>query len=117
MIHNLENQITLSRYFHSKIAYGITIWEHSPEMTFRLQGTPKAPPPATDHPQEIQRNQTAGLQKMGTVSVLMYGSPMDVEAALKVKAEAAKADYYVIIMIDDTMVPGQWYSQAILYRK
>jgi hypothetical protein len=54
---------------------------------------------------------------MGTVSVLMYGSPMDVEAALKVKAEAAKADYYVIIMIDDTMVPGQWYSQAILYRK
>jgi len=42
---------------------------------------------------------------------------MDVEAALKVKAETAKADYYVIIMIDDTMVPGQWYSQAILYRK
>ena len=41
---------------------------------------------------------------MGTVSVLMYGSPMDVEAALKLKAEAAKADYYVIIMIDDTMV-------------
>ena len=54
---------------------------------------------------------------MGTVSVLMYGSPMDVEAALKAKAEAAKADYYVIIMIDDTMVPGQWYSQAILYRR
>ncbi|CAM6944924.1 Lipoprotein BsmA [Klebsiella quasipneumoniae subsp. similipneumoniae] len=87
-----------------------------------LQGTPEAPPPATDHPQEIQRNQTASLQKMATVSVLMYGSPMDVEAALKAKAEAAKAeaakaDYYVIIMIDDTMVPGQWYSQAILYRR
>ncbi len=47
----------------------------------------------------------------------MYGSPMDVEAALKAKAEAAKADYYVIIAIDDTMVPGQWYSQAILYRR
>ena len=83
-----------------------------------LQGTPEAPPPpATDHPQEIQRNQTRGLQKMGTVSVLMSGSPMDVEAVLTVKAEAAKADYYVIIMIDDTMVPGQWYSQAILYRQ
>ncbi|WP_227699445.1 MULTISPECIES: biofilm peroxide resistance protein BsmA [unclassified Raoultella] len=82
-----------------------------------LQGTPEAPPPATDHPQEIHRNQTTGLQKMWTVSVLMYGSPMDVEAALKTKAETAKADYYVIIMIDDTMVPGQWYSQAILYRK
>ena len=82
-----------------------------------LQGTPEAPPPATDHPQEIHRNQTTGLQKMGTVSVLMYGSPMDVEAALKAKAETAKADYYVIIMIDDTMVRGQWCSQAILYRK
>ncbi|HEM8823244.1 TPA: biofilm peroxide resistance protein BsmA [Raoultella planticola] len=82
-----------------------------------LQGMPEAPPPAIDHPQEIHRNQTTGLQKMGTVSVLMYGSPMDVEAALKTKAETAKADYYVIIMIDDTMVPGQWYSQAILYRK
>ena len=69
-----------------------------------LQGTPEAPPPATAHPQEIQRYQTAGLQKMAT-------------AALKAKAEAAKADYYVIIMIDDTMVPGQWYSQAILYRR
>ena len=82
-----------------------------------LQGTPKAPPPATDHPQEIQRNQTAGLQKMGTVSVLMYGSPMDVEAALKLKAEAAKADYYVVLLVDETIVTGQWYSQAILYRK
>ena len=82
-----------------------------------LQGTPQPAPPVADHPQEIRRNQTEGLQKIGTVSVLMYGSPMDVEAALKAKAEAAKADYYVIIMIDDTMVPGQWYSQAILYRR
>ena len=55
---------------------------------------------------------------MGSVSVMLYGSPMDVEAALKAKATAAKADYYVIIMIDDSsVVPGQWYSQAILYRK
>lgn len=30
-----------------------------------LQGTPEAPPPATDHPQEIHRNQTTGLQKWG----------------------------------------------------
>ena len=37
-----------------------------------LQRTPKAPPPATDHPQEIHRNQTTGLQKMGTVSVLLF---------------------------------------------
>jgi hypothetical protein len=83
-----------------------------------LEGTPKAPPAATDTPQEIHRNQTAGLQRIGSVSVMLYGSPMDVEAALKAKATAAKADYYVIIMIDDSsVVPGQWYSQAILYRK
>ena len=83
-----------------------------------LEGKPVAPPAATDTPQEIRRNQTEGLQRMGTISVMIYGSPMDVEAALKAKATAAKADYYVIIMIDaSTVVPGQWYSQAILYRK
>ncbi|MBB1199121.1 biofilm peroxide resistance protein BsmA [Enterobacteriaceae bacterium 89] len=82
-----------------------------------LQGTPEAPPPLTSHPQEIQRNQTEGLQKIGTVSAMVYGSPMDVEAEIKAKVTAAKADYYVITMIDDTIVPGQWYSQAVLYRK
>lgn len=82
-----------------------------------LQGTPEAPPPKTDHPQEIQKNQTEGLQKIGTVSTMTYGSPMDVEANIKAKVTAAKADYYVIVMIDDTLVPGQWYSQAIMYRK
>lgn len=82
-----------------------------------LEGTPEAPPPVTDHPQEIRRNQTEGLQRMGSVSALVYGSPMDVEETIKAKVAARKADYYVIVMIDDTVVPGQWYSQAILYRK
>ena len=82
-----------------------------------LEGTPEAPPPATDHPQEIRRNQTEGLQRMGTVSALIYGSPMDAEETIRAKATAQEADYYVIVMIDDTVVPGQWYSQAILYRK
>lgn len=82
-----------------------------------LQGTPEAPPPLTSHPQEIKRNQTEGLQKIGTVSALVYGSPMDADAAIKEKVTAAKADYYVVVMVDDTVVPGQWYSQAILYRK
>lgn len=82
-----------------------------------LEGTPEAPPAATDHPQEIRRNQTEGLQRMGTVSALVYGSPMDVEETIRAKATAQKADYYVVVMIDDTVVPGQWYSQAILYRK
>ena len=33
------------------------------------------------------------------------------------QAVAAKADYYVIIMIDETIITGQWYAQGILYRK
>lgn len=56
-----------------------------------------------------------GLQKMVMVSVLMYGLLMDVEVVLKVKVEVVKVDYYVIIMIDDIMVFGQWYLQVIFY--
>jgi hypothetical protein len=82
-----------------------------------LQGTPQPAPPVADHPQEIRRNQTEGLQRMGTISALVRGSPDDAEAAIKAQAVAAKADYYVIIMIDETIITGQWYSQAILYRK
>ncbi|MCG7782235.1 biofilm peroxide resistance protein BsmA [Lelliottia amnigena] len=82
-----------------------------------LQGTPQPAPAATDHPQEIRRNQTEGLQRLGTVSALVRGSPADAEDEIKAKAAAAKADYYVIIMIDETIITGQWYSQAILYRK
>lgn len=29
-----------------------------------LQGTPQPAPPVADHPQEIRRNQTEGLQRM-----------------------------------------------------
>jgi len=82
-----------------------------------LQGTPQPAPPVADHPQEIHRNQTEGLQRMGTVSALVRGSPDDAEDAIKAQAIAAKADYYVIIMVDETITTGQWYSQAILYRK
>ncbi|QMM51348.1 biofilm peroxide resistance protein BsmA [Enterobacter sp. RHB15-C17] len=82
-----------------------------------LEGTPQPAPAATSYPQEIRRNQTEGLQRMGTVSVLVRGSPADAEDAIKAKAVAAKADYYVIIMVDETIITGQWYSQAILYRK
>ncbi|URN99676.1 biofilm peroxide resistance protein BsmA [Leclercia adecarboxylata] len=82
-----------------------------------LEGTPQPAPPVADHPQEIRRNQTEGLQRMGTVTALERGSPADVEDAIKAKAVAANADYYVILLIDETIVTGQWYSQAILYRK
>lgn len=82
-----------------------------------LQGTPQPPPPAKSQPQEISRNQTEGLQRLGTISVMVKGSPMDVEEEIKAKAAAAHADYYVILLNDDTIFTGQWYSQAILYRQ
>ncbi|CAM7670032.1 TPA: biofilm peroxide resistance protein BsmA [Escherichia coli] len=81
-----------------------------------LQGTPQPAPPVTDHPQEIRRDQTQGLQRIGSVSTMVRGSP-DALAEIKAKAVAAKADYYVVVMVDETIVTGQWYSQAILYRK
>jgi len=78
--------------------------------------TPKPPPPPTAQAQEIVRAQTAELVKIGTVTAVVRGSPMDVEAEIQRKATAAGARYYVIIMNSETVVPGQWYSQAILYR-
>lgn len=82
-----------------------------------LQGTPQPAPPVADHPQEIRRDQTQGLQRMGAVSALVRGSPNDAIDEIRAKAAAAKADYYVILMVDETVVTGQWYSQAILYRQ
>ncbi|WBM70247.1 biofilm peroxide resistance protein BsmA [Buttiauxella sp. WJP83] len=82
-----------------------------------LEGTPQPAPPVTGSPQEIQRSQTQGLTKIGTVSALERGSPMDSERVIKEKAAAAKADYYQIVLNDETVIPGQWYAQAILFRK
>lgn len=82
-----------------------------------LEGKPQPAPPVSDHPQEISRNQTQGLQEMGAVSVMVIGSPMDVEEQIKAKATAAKADYYVIQMMDDTVIPGRWYGRALLYHQ
>ena len=82
-----------------------------------LQGTPQPAPPVADHPQEIRRDQSNGLQRLGTVSALVRGSPDDALAEIRAKAVAAKADYYVVLLVDETIVTGQWYSQAILYRK
>ncbi|HAV2021622.1 TPA: biofilm peroxide resistance protein BsmA [Citrobacter koseri] len=82
-----------------------------------LQGTPQPAPPVANHPQEIRRDQTQGLQRLGTVSSMVRGSPDDAVAEIRAKAAAAKADYYVILLVDETIVTGQWYSQAILYRK
>jgi len=53
---------------------------------------------------------------MGAFSVSVLGSPMDVEDEIKARATAEKADYYVILMMDDTVIPGRWYARAMLYR-
>lgn len=82
-----------------------------------LQSSPQPVPPVSPVPQEIQRNQTQGLQRIGTVSALARGAPSDGEAAIKAKAAAAGANYYVIVLNDETLLPGQWYAQAILYRQ
>ncbi|WP_260513194.1 biofilm peroxide resistance protein BsmA [Serratia fonticola] len=81
-----------------------------------LKTTPKPPPPPTAQAQEITRAQTTELEKMATISAVVRGSPMNVEAEIQRKATASGARYYMIIMNSETIVPGQWYSQAILYR-
>ncbi|MEX3242075.1 biofilm peroxide resistance protein BsmA [Serratia quinivorans] len=78
--------------------------------------TPKAPPAPNGQAQEVTRAQTGSLVKMGTTSALVRGSPMDVEAEIQKKANASGARYYMIMMNSETVVPGQWYSQAILYQ-
>lgn len=82
-----------------------------------LEGTPEPPPPLTAQPQEVRRNQTQGLEKIGSVSVMVRGAPSDAENAIRAKAVAAKADYYVITLVDETVIPAQWYAQAVMYRK
>lgn len=81
-----------------------------------LQSAPQPAPPAGATPQEIQRNQTQGLEKIGTTSAVVRGAPSDGEAAIRAKAAAAQASYYLIVVNDETVVPGRWYTQAILYR-
>lgn len=81
-----------------------------------FQTTPQPPPPPTAQAQEITRAQTAGLEKMATISAAVHGSLMNVEDEIQRKANASGARYYMIIMNSDSIVPGQWYSQAILYR-
>lgn len=47
--------------------------------------TPKPPPPPTAQAQEIVRAQTAELVKIGTVTAVVRGSPMDVEAEISAR--------------------------------
>ncbi|MCC3704864.1 biofilm peroxide resistance protein BsmA [Rouxiella badensis] len=81
-----------------------------------LKTTPVAPPPPTSKAQEVVRAQTTTLTKIGNVTANVIGSPMDVERAIQHKADAAGAHYYLILLISDTIMPGRWYSEAILYK-
>jgi hypothetical protein len=80
-----------------------------------LDTTPQAPPAPSQQAQEISRAQSAGLPKLGNISVSVQGSPDDAQRAIAAKASQAGAVYYHIIMVDETVMPGFWYSSAILY--
>ena len=81
-----------------------------------MQTTPVAPPAPTAKAQEITRAQTSTLTKIGNITADVMGSPMDAEAEIQRRADAAGARYYVIMFNSETIIPGRWYSQAILYR-
>ncbi|MCB5307185.1 biofilm peroxide resistance protein BsmA [Yersinia massiliensis] len=91
-------------------------------MTFGLSAcsafhvTPVSPPAIQPYAQEITRAQSLNLQKIGTVSAQVFGSPMDVEAEIKRRANASGAPYYLIIMMSDSIYPGIWYANALLYQ-
>ncbi|WP_158785194.1 biofilm peroxide resistance protein BsmA [Pantoea sp. BAV 3049] len=76
---------------------------------------PEPPPPAGPKAQEITRAQSTALNRLGTISVTVRGSPDDAERAIADKANAAGATWYVIQMVSETVMPGNWYSTAILY--
>ncbi|MBW1215986.1 MULTISPECIES: biofilm peroxide resistance protein BsmA [Pantoea] len=80
-----------------------------------FQDTPKAPPAPTGEAQSITRAQSYGLPKLGTISASVRGSPDDAERAIAARANQAGAVYYQILMVDETITPGIWYTTAILY--
>lgn len=80
-----------------------------------LETTTQPPPAPTSHAQEINRAQSMGLPKIGTISTRVRGSPDDAERSLEARANQAGAVYYQIIMIDETVMPGFWYATATLY--
>ncbi|MEN5017078.1 biofilm peroxide resistance protein BsmA [Erwinia sp. Eh17-17] len=80
-----------------------------------LKSTPQPPPAPASHAVEINRAQSTGLPRLGSVSVSVRGSPDDAQRALAAKANAAGARYYQILLVDETTVPGMWYGTAILY--
>ncbi len=81
-----------------------------------LEGKPVPPPPPTHQAQEIQRDQAGSLQVHDRITVVRRGSPMDVEHAVRVKANAAHATYYHIVALSELLSSGKWRADVILYR-
>lgn len=77
--------------------------------------SPEPLPPPAPYPQEINRAQSINLQQTGTLSVSVQGSPDDALRAIKVKASKAGVSWYRVQLLSETVVPGYWYSTAILY--
>ncbi|QKJ88812.1 Biofilm peroxide resistance protein BsmA [Paramixta manurensis] len=80
-----------------------------------LKTMPKPPPAPTQQAQEIDRAQSLNLPKLGTISAAQRGSPDDVQRTIAARANAAGATYYQIVSLSESIVPGQWYANAILY--
>ncbi|MCG8707369.1 biofilm peroxide resistance protein BsmA [Brenneria sp. 4F2] len=81
-----------------------------------VSGTSSPPPPPAKQAQLITYAQTSTLEKMGTASVSVNGSPDDADRAIQRRADEKGARYYTIIMKSETTYPGIWFSRAVLYR-
>ena len=80
-----------------------------------LRGTPQPPPAPTAQSQQISREQSSGLPKLGTITTTVRGSPDDAQRDLAAQANRAGATYYQILMISENVVLGSWYGTALLY--
>ncbi|MCL2893963.1 biofilm peroxide resistance protein BsmA [Brenneria tiliae] len=80
-----------------------------------LAGAPASPP--TERAQLITYAQTAELQKIGTASVSVNGSPDDADRAIQRRADEQGARYYTIVLKSErATLPGVWFARAVLYR-
>lgn len=80
-----------------------------------LRGTPQPPPAPTAQAQQISRNQSGGLPKMGTITAMVRGSPDDAQRDLAAQANRAGATYYQILMLTENITYGTWYGTALLF--
>ncbi|MGP4141569.1 biofilm peroxide resistance protein BsmA [Sodalis praecaptivus] len=81
-----------------------------------FNGKPAPPPAPEKQAVEISRNRVGSLTRIGKVTVNERGSPMDAKNAIQRQADERQAHYYQILMIDETITPGVWHAEAILYR-